>query len=409
MAKRPPVATAASSLTRKQLSRAKREARITRLVLVGTAIIALAVIGIVAYGIINEEVILPNRPVATVNGETITVQEFQDRVRFEYYIYSIQPFAFQPFDPLSVLDQMVDEIVIRQKAEEMGIEVTDAEALEETQLLVGYDAGEPEPTATPFPTLETSDATPTATSTWVVTPTPSPFPTLEPGVTPTLTPRPTQTPSESPTPTLTSTPGPTATPLTEEAYNERFSQFIETGATSIGLTPERMREIWFERIKNGLYRERLEAAVTYEIDQTKTLAHVAHILVATEEEANALLERLDAGEEFPALAAELSLDTSNKLQGGDLGWIGKGEMVAPFEEVAFSLPVGEISAPVQTQFGWHIITVYDRVDVPTTPYDQQLQRQQQFQDMVNNWRAESDIVIDEAYPNYLPDDLALQF
>jgi hypothetical protein len=402
MAKRP-AAAPTPGLTRKQLSRAKREARLTRLVLIGTAVIVLAVVGIVAYGVINEQFIKPNRAVATISGETISVRDFEDRVRFEYYIYSIQPFQFQPFNPLGVMDQMVDEIVVRQRAEEMGITVADADALEETQLLVGYDAGEPEPTRTPFPTVEVSDATPTATSTWVITPTPSPTPTLEPGLTPTLTPVPTETPSESPTPTITPTPGPTATPINEEDYTQTFDEFIETGAAAVGLTPERMREIWFERVKLQIYRRRLSEEVAYNIEDTKTLVHAAHILVATEEEANAALDRLAEGEEFPVLAAELSLDNSNKLQGGDLGWFTKGDMVEPFEEVAFSIPIGEVSAPVETSFGWHIITVYDRVDVPATPLDQQQQQQEQFQAMITEWRNDSDVVIDESYPNYLPE------
>lgn len=86
----------------------------------------------------------------------------------------------------------------------------------------------------------------------------------------------------------------------------------------------------------------------------------SHILVATKEEANDILEKLNSGESFEDLAKEFSLDTSNAGNGGDLGYFGKGAMVQPFEEVAFRLAVGEVSEPVETTFGFHIIKIFDK-------------------------------------------------
>jgi peptidyl-prolyl cis-trans isomerase C len=80
----------------------------------------------------------------------------------------------------------------------------------------------------------------------------------------------------------------------------------------------------------------------------------AHILVETEDEAENVITRLDNGESFSDLAMELSLCPS-KSRGGNLGEFGKGVMVEEFETAAFNLRVGEISDPIQTQFGWHII------------------------------------------------------
>ena len=91
----------------------------------------------------------------------------------------------------------------------------------------------------------------------------------------------------------------------------------------------------------------------------------AHILVETEEEAAALRAELQAGAEFAALARAHSTGPSGS-EGGDLGWFGPGSMVPAFEEVVVALAPGEISQPVETQFGWHLVRLEDTrtVDVP---------------------------------------------
>ncbi|MCJ7722061.1 peptidyl-prolyl cis-trans isomerase [Candidatus Bathyarchaeota archaeon] len=82
--------------------------------------------------------------------------------------------------------------------------------------------------------------------------------------------------------------------------------------------------------------------------------HCAHILVKTEKEVNTVLERLKKGENFSAIAKDVSLCPSKK-RGGDLGTFGRGQMVKEFEQVAFTLEKGQISGTVKTQFGYHII------------------------------------------------------
>lgn len=82
--------------------------------------------------------------------------------------------------------------------------------------------------------------------------------------------------------------------------------------------------------------------------------NAAHILVATEEEALAIKADLDGGADFAAMAREKSTGPSGP-GGGDLGWFGMGQMVPAFEAATISLQEGEISEPVQTQFGWHVI------------------------------------------------------
>jgi peptidyl-prolyl cis-trans isomerase C len=82
--------------------------------------------------------------------------------------------------------------------------------------------------------------------------------------------------------------------------------------------------------------------------------HCAHILVKTEKEVNTVLERLKKGENFSAIAKDVSLCPSKK-RGGDLGTFGRGQMVKEFENTAFVLEKGQISGIVKTQFGYHII------------------------------------------------------
>ncbi len=86
-----------------------------------------------------------------------------------------------------------------------------------------------------------------------------------------------------------------------------------------------------------------------------------HILVGKKELAEEVKKKIDDGEEFSNLAEEYS-ECPSKKRGGDLGWFGKGAMVRPFEVAAFSAEEGEIVGPVKTEFGWHIIYVYEVQD-----------------------------------------------
>ncbi len=89
-----------------------------------------------------------------------------------------------------------------------------------------------------------------------------------------------------------------------------------------------------------------------------TKVHALHILVKTENEAFSILYDVNHGKDFESAAKEKSICPSGK-KGGDLGWFGKNMMVREFEQAAFALKPGEISKPVKTQFGWHIIKVVE--------------------------------------------------
>jgi len=113
-----------------------------------------------------------------------------------------------------------------------------------------------------------------------------------------------------------------------------------------------------------------------------------HILVATEEEARDIKAQLDAGADFAALAREKSTDTGSTANGGDLGLFGKGDMVAEFENAAFALGDGQISEPVQSSYGWHII----QVTIPDFERDKEKIREDYVAEQVNerfsSWLSE---------------------
>lgn len=112
----------------------------------------------------------------------------------------------------------------------------------------------------------------------------------------------------------------------------------------VRVTDERLRAIYDERVKELPSEEEVSAR---------------HILVETEEEAIAIAKEARDGADFAELAAEKSTGPSGPT-GGDLGFFLKGEMVEPFANTAFDMKPGDISDPVQTQFGWHVILVEDR-------------------------------------------------
>jgi peptidylprolyl isomerase/peptidyl-prolyl cis-trans isomerase C len=99
---------------------------------------------------------------------------------------------------------------------------------------------------------------------------------------------------------------------------------------------------------------------------------VAHILVDTEEKAKEIKKKLNKGSKFEDLVKEFSKDEGSKANGGELGYVMKGQLVPEFENKAFSMKQDEISDPVKTQFGWHIIKALDSRDVKIPPKEQAL-------------------------------------
>jgi peptidyl-prolyl cis-trans isomerase C len=151
----------------------------------------------------------------------------------------------------------------------------------------------------------------------------------------------------------------------------------------IGDRDDVKHRIQFERNKvlmETLLQDAGQAAVTDDAmhkvydDAVKQMApeeevHARHILVATEDEAKAIEDQLKKGADFATLAKEKSKDPG-AAEGGDLGYFTKDQMVPEFADAAFKLDKGQISDPVKTQFGWHIIKVEDKRTKPTPTFDE---------------------------------------
>ncbi len=129
------------------------------------------------------------------------------------------------------------------------------------------------------------------------------------------------------------------------------------------------------QIKASLYMEEFYRLTTEEVDLSderlkkyynehldeykKNLGKASHILVATKEEAQDILDKINSGEDFAELAKEYSTDTGSAVEGGYLGVFSPGMMVPEFEKAAFALKPGEISEPVKSQYGYHIIKAFE--------------------------------------------------
>ncbi|WP_421725407.1 peptidylprolyl isomerase [Bauldia sp.] len=146
----------------------------------------------------------------------------------------------------------------------------------------------------------------------------------------------------------------------------------------------RDRTLYSEYLRTKFIAAVTEEAVQQRFDEElaafepQTEVRARHILVPTEDEANAIVEQLADGADFATLAAELSQDPGSGRSGGDLGFFKRGAMVKPFEDAAFKLKAGKYTKkPVQTDFGWHVILVEDRRKEPAPTFDAEAQRIQQ--------------------------------
>jgi peptidyl-prolyl cis-trans isomerase D len=427
MANNPPKKSAA--LSKKHLDRLHREKQQIKWITIGAIVVIVLVVGSIGYGILDQQVLKGLRSVAVVNGEKISVNEF--RAFTKYYrnqlienaqrtynfasMFGSDPNTLQSFGSQLVsingeletnragqaaIDQLVADKLIRQEAKKRGITVTADEVEKGMEAALRYF---PDGTPTPSPTLPilpTSTLSPlqltlvpptaTNTPTPVVTETTTVSETL--ALTPTATLAATETPTlaaPEPVITATATPQPTETPYTFDAYKNSYATMIaDFAATEI---PEAtIRYV----IESSLYRDKLKAAIIGQVPCVQEEVWAQHILVKDEQTAKDILAKLQAGEDWAKLASTFSTDASNKDKGGDLGWFARGQMVKEFEDAAFALTTpGQISQPVKTQFGYHIIRLVAHENRPISASECSTLSDQKFNDWLTNYKTTADIQI----------------
>jgi parvulin-like peptidyl-prolyl isomerase len=340
--RRPPASAPRPPLSRKHLSKHQREERLRRALLIGTATVLALVLLVPLVGYYREVLTKASQPVAFVNGDTIQLGTFAklygmrldtlDRNIQQMQMLSAQTTSSQPSGNVfaqqiqrlqaqrasldqDLLTEMVENRLIAAEAAQRGITVS----TEEEDAQVRKEFSDP---ATPTP----DPATPSPTVPADATPSPSPVATIDP--------------------------------------LERFRNAL---ANQQALSEQEYRELI---VRPGLLREKLIAAQPSGEPQVRA----RHILVESEEAARAAKARIDGGEPFEKVAQEVSTDASNKDQGGDLGSFGRGRMVKPFEDVAFELPIGRVSDPVQTTFGWHVIRVEEKTESREAKFEEWLEQ-----------------------------------
>ena len=424
-------------VTKKHLARKQREERQTRLILIFAIVIGVIIVGLVGYGLVDQLIVRPAKTVAEVGDKSISVKEFESQVQYArvqmiyqmqtYYQYyqifgsdygssylsAAQSIAYQLLstDTLGsgILDDMIDDILIREAAEELGVTVSKEEVDEAVYEAFGFfPNGTPSPTttatvvATPtysndMLTLVPSTSTPTATE----PPTETPDVTMTPSEEGSETEETSEavTPTAEVSPTITLTP----TPFTTEVY----AQDVEDFNSNFDMYNFSYDDLW-KIYETDLLRQKLIEIVTADLEPVHEEVWARHILVETEEEASAIKQDLDEGADWNQLALKKSTDTTNKENGGDLGWFTYDKMIEDFSAAAFSLKPGEISDPVETYYGYHIIQLVGKREVQTSEADFQTEKSNVFDEWLAERRdARDDIVIAEDWAEYVPDTPAL--
>jgi parvulin-like peptidyl-prolyl isomerase len=412
-------------VSKKHVARQERERQQSALIrYIAIGVVALVVL-LVGYGMLDEAVLKERRAVASVNGEKITVGQFEARVRLErdslisqyaQYIQLAQSFGMDFNAQLSqietrlydyqsigqsVLETMTYELLYRQIAQKEGITFSAEEIESGIQEYLGYYANgtpTPEPEVD-LPVVEAATLSPEQLELVTVTPEPTTAPTSTP------LPETEAAPTEDAEPTAAPVPTMTATAYTYEGYQLAYEQTLPL-YEAYGLDEAGFRFLF----EANLYYTALYDMVTADVqNEGQEYIWARHILVEDPQVAEEIRGKILAGEDFSALATEYSIDPSAATNNGDLGWFASGQMVAPFEEAAFAIEkIGDISEVVPTDFGYHIIQLLGRETRPMDANAYQALKDSVFQEWIVAKYEESDIELFDIWQSSVPTEPDLQ-
>ena len=416
-------------VTKKHIARLERErqqARLARWIALGGIVLVALIIG---YGYLNLNYLQLNDPVMTINGQDVSTKEFQERVQVQRLILlneyqnpqfqqnfgldttqQMQSVAFTLQNPTllgqQTLDNLKTEILVRQQAEKMGIVVTKDEVDSAIQAAYGFfPNGTKTPTVTPtaveFPTLSSQQLT-LYPSTFTPSPAPTsanaPTGTPDPAVSATAT-----TTSAPATPTFVPLPATaTATPYTLDGYNQQYATAMANFKANSGFSEATLYSVY----EYGLIRDKVFEKITADVPRAQEQVWARHILVDNLTGVSNAQAYFDLGYDFADVARKESKDTGSAVNGGDLGWFGKGMMVPEFENAAFSQEVGVIGEPVKSQFGYHIIQALGRAELPLNASQYRQAQDTAFTEWLAKVEEESKIEIFDTWQERVPPEPA---
>ena len=380
-------------LSRRRASRVSRDRVLRTWLLSATSAVALIIVGLLGYGVVEKYWIIPHKTVATVGEYVISLELLQQHTRYrrmqmlnQYISYldiikyagdqrnQVQDLLDQIDkelkDPVvltrSIMDELINMYLILDESQVRNIVVDEDEIETAIKIYFGYESGT---------TDVSSDNTETNDKDSV-------------GQTPT-------------------TQSPVATPYTREAYEENYRTYFEEIYVDTGMSENTLRSLFESKLRT----EKLRSVIGEEQEfLEEEQVYVKHILLSLDnlDAAASVLARALEGEDFDKLALEFSDDVSNAATGGDLGWVTRGEMVDSFEQVIFSADVGVLSDLVATQFGLHVVKVVERQvrSLPDSVLDQR--RLLAFNEWLSAIRTTTSIDILDWWEPYAPIKPTLQ-
>lgn len=365
--------------TRKQIAMGRKEARQNRIILILVGALALIIVTILVVGVVQELLIKPNKPVATVNGTKINTDDYQELVTYNRYnqymnIGNLQEaldgLAASPEEneflisfyeqqlgqlqsslallPQTTLDELIDDTLIQQKAEADGITVSDQEVDEALDSdLESILSPEPQE-----PITGTADL-------------------------------------------------PTPEPVTQQDKDDLYNLIL----SNMTLTDKAFRTI----IQRNLLRGKVQEAMAAQVPTTGEVHHVQLIQTETEEEAVTAQTRIEAGEDFAVVAQEVSTDTLSVEQGGDLGWVAEGMLSQRYgqdlETYAFDLEIGTLGV-VESNGMFYVVLVVERDENGPLPAEVLTPMQNSaLLDWLDEQKASPDVEIERSLdPDQIPED-----
>ncbi len=388
--------------TRKQRSRAQREARQQRYLFIGLGAVLVVAVGLVIAGVVNAFVLEPRQPVARVDQVAITTADFQKRVRYQhlntvsqlnqldqqriqiqgdetlsFYVSQIEQqitdLENRLNDPASlgreVLDSMVDEELVRQEAARRAISISPAEVdqyIEENFFNFYRVPPTPAPTRTPLPTPSTP-----------ITETPEP----------------------------TWTPIPSSTPVSESAFNEQYNSYLSTLSTQTGMTKNDMRRL----VETDMLRQKLQESFIAEVVPEVEQINLRYVSFETDAATQVGRSLLSGGMPFEQFYAEVNSGSIISTTSGELGWMIVDELGEQFEQrivdQVVALPVSQTTGIITTTFGSSFaFQVVGREMRPLEENQKQSRGQTAFENWLSLQRAAPDLVdyMDDRYVNVTP-------